>query len=363
MAFGLLDTQFIDFPEEQNEAHLSRIQNSVGIDYLEFVRRVDGAMAAVNGADPLIKMLTSDTTRDSIITGGYTKKTWQRAAEYTPGRPQRGKGRGGYKLPIYFYEIDLGFTDRALKLMPIAQFEDELQTTVTAIDVGQRADVLERLFDNSEWPLDDDGTGASPGFAGSGTGTNAFVGQLPNGTLTDNTYTHYFQAADTAAALDTAIKAMQANLQLWDRGPFDLIAGPDVIDRITANQADDTQFVGAGSTLVRPGTAESEAMVDPNRYLGVYNGWIRVMQPEYQIAGLGFAIVRSYGPGAERNPLKWRWDPRFGRNTYVEDRRLMPLTEAAVLQTYGLGVGNRTGAALCSLGGTVGVYDPPAINR
>lgn len=363
MPFGYADTQFVHFPEGQDEDRVRSLRNLVGINYLEFVRRVDGAMRALNTNDPLVAMLTYDTTKDRINQEGGSDKVWQRSAEYTPGRPQRGQPGRSHLLPLYFYEIDLGFTDRALKTMGVEQFQDELRTTVQAVGRGRRADVLERLFNSAEMPLDDDGTGATPGFAGSGTGTNVFSGTMPNGQSTDPSYTHYFQTADDGASLDTAIKAMQTNMALWDSGPFDLLPSPDAFDRITSNQTDATQFVSAGSDLVRRGEAQDAALVDPNKYAGVYNGMIRVMHPDYQISGNGFALIRSYGAGNARNPLAWRYDPTFRREAYVDDRRLMPMTEAAIMQTYGIGVSNRTGAALCSIGGSAGVYAAPAINR
>lgn len=363
MPFGYGDTQFINFPVGQDDDRVRQMQNRLGINVLEFVRRVDGAVAALNQTDPLIAMLTYDTTQLTLRQGGTSDKVWQRSAEYAPSRPQIGLPGRSWMLPIHFNEIALGFTERALQTMQIEQFTDEVRTTVQAVAKGRRADVLDRLFNDEEEPLDDDGGGASPGFAGSGTGANAFVGVLPSGLTTDGSYTHYFQADDTANALDTAIKAMQTNLELWASGPFDLISSPDAFERIIANTTDTTQFVSAGSDLIRRGEAQDVAMVDPNRYAGVYNGRIRVMWPDYQIAGNGFAVVKTYGAGNANNPLAWRYDPLFGRNAYVEDRALYPLAEAMILQTYGIGVGNRVGATVCSIGGTTGVYAPPAINR
>lgn len=362
MPFGYGDTQHINFPIGQDDDRIRQMQNRLGINVLEFVRRLDGAVAALNGTDPLISMLSSDTTRLSFIQGPDSDKVWQRSAEYTPARPQRGLGGRSWLIPIHHHEIALGFTERDLEVMQVEAFTDEIRTTVQAVARGRRAEVLERLFSDEELPLDDDGTGATPGFAGSGTGTNAFVGTMPSGQVTDGSYTHYFQADDDGASIDAAIKLMQANLEKWYSGPFDLLTGPDGFERITANIADATEFVSAGSDLIRRGEAQDVALVDPNRYAGVYNGRIRVMYPDFQISGNGFALVKTFGPGNQQNPLVWRYDPLFGRNAYVEDRALYPLAQASVLQVYGIGVANRTAAALCSIGGTSGVYDPPAIN-
>ena len=121
MPFGFADTQFVQYPEGQTEARLRGLQNRLGINYLEFVQRVDSAMAALNASDALINELTYDTTNDRISAGTNSDKVWQRSAEYTPGRPQRGKPGRGHYLPLYHYEIDLGFTDRMLQTMTIEQ--------------------------------------------------------------------------------------------------------------------------------------------------------------------------------------------------------------------------------------------------
>lgn len=364
MPFGYGDTQHINFPIGQEDDRVRRMQNRLGIDVVQFLRRADAALSALNAEDPLISLLTYRTTELSRTQGPTTTKVWQRGAEYVAPRPQRGGPGRGWLLPIHYNDMGLGFTQRQLEVMQVEQFTNELTTTVQAVARGRRADVLERLFNDEELPLDDDGTGATPGFAGSGTGANAFVGVMPNGASTGGSYTHYFQADDSGAAIDTAIKAMQANMENWVAGPFDIISSPDAFDRIIANVADTTEFVSAGSDLIRRGEAQDVAMVDPNTYAGVYNGRIRVRWPDYQIAGNGFAMIKVYGANNPNNPLAWRYDPLYDNgNAYIDDRALYPLAEAIILQVYGIGVWNRTGAALCSIGGSAGVYAPPTINR
>lgn len=87
---------------------------------------------------------------------------------------------------------------------------------------------------------------------------------------------------------------------------------------------------------------------------------MKVRYADHQIDGVAFSIYKTYGNYSSQNPITWRWDEDFGQDTYVEDRALMPLAQASILQTYGIGVGNRVGATLCSVGeGTD--YTPPDI--
>lgn len=355
MAFGYVDSSIIDFATGQSESRLRNMQNRLGINFTEFIDRVEGAITAVNQTDdPLISALTYRTNEDRITGGTADTKVMQRAAEYTINRPQYTEGSGWF-LPLYENQIALGFTRKALETMTVEAFERELASTVQAIRRFQRAEVLDRLFNNSEFPLDNDGTGATPGFIGSGTSTNVYVGPVPPGE-TLGTYSHYYRIA--AGSLEASLKTAFDKFQWFHPGPFDLIASPDILASITGMSA----YVPAGSPLVRPAAGTAEALVNPEQYLGVLFGNIRVWQAEHQIDGNNFAIVKTYGPNDSRNPLAWRYSDIWGPNAWVEDRELYPLANAVVNQNFGIGVSNRTAAMLVHVD-TSGDYDPPAITR
>lgn len=365
MAFGFLDTQYIDFPEGQTEARLRSMQTRAGLNVRNLVTRLDAALTALNQPDPLISMLSYTTTKDRINAPLTGRKVWQRGAEYTPARPQRGVDGGGHLLPLYWGEMDMAFTERKLHKMLQDEFDDEVRSTVQAIRTGERADALERLFIPDEIPLDDDGNGASPGFAGSGTGTNVFRGELPGGLRTPNGYTHY--GYTTEAGLEAALDQFIAQMSQWHRAPFDLISTPDVVAMI-AKIDPGIKFVPAGSALVRPGSDQAEALVDPTVYTGVYDGVLRIRHGDWQITeGSGstnaMAIVKTYGPNNAQNPLAYRYDDDYGNAFYVEDRALFPLTQAAILKPYAFGVSARVGAALISVGAGQATYTPPTIYR
>ena len=195
MAFGYLDSQNIDFATGQTESRLRNMQNRLGINFVEFINRVDGAVSAVNDRSGLVADLTYLTSEDRKIGPYGASKVFQQSAEYSPPRPQKGSG-SGWLLPLYENDIALGFTKKALDVMQIAQFEGELSTTVQAIQRGQRADVLTRLFSDAEEDLDNDGVGATPGFAGSGTGSNVYGGPTPPGVSTLNLYQRVASAGE-----------------------------------------------------------------------------------------------------------------------------------------------------------------------
>lgn len=354
MAFGYIDSHYINFAEGQTESRLRNGKTRLGIDFSQFIDRVSGALTAVNTSqDSLVTALTYRSNKDRIEGPFGADKIFQRSAEYTINRPQRGAGFG-WLLPLFENSITLGFTKKALEVMSLDTFEGELSTTVQAVQRGQRADVLERLFSIAEMPLDNDGIGASPGFAGSGTGSNTYKGARPPGVTT---LTMYQRVA--VAGLEAGIANAMASLNFFYPGQtFELLTTATLIDDVTAL----TGFVLAGSPLVRPAQGVAEALVDATRYLGVLNGNILVRQPEGQLSGDTLAIYRSFGANNVLNPLVWRYSDIWGPNAWVEDRVLYPLADAEVHQNFGIGVSNPVGAALISVAGT-GTYTPPAVLR
>jgi hypothetical protein len=126
----------------------------------------------------------------------------------------------------------------------------------------------------------------------------------------------------------------------------------------------DAKFVSAGSQLIRPGEAQTQALVNASTHLGVYAGRIRVRPGIQQINGRAISIFFYGGQNSPQNPMAYIYDELFGLQAYVEDRILYPLAEAAILQTYGVGVGDdRVGAVNISIGGTPGTYATPVILR
>ncbi len=366
MAFRLVDTSYINFPEGQTENRIRTAQNQLGINALEFVRRVDAAMADINRVDPVIASLTYNTTERSVSTTTPERLVWQRSSEFVQGRPQGGGAQRGFQRPLYFYEIDLGYTRRSLMRTGLAQFNSHLRDVSRAIRKGRRADVLNRLFDDGPWPLDDAGIGSSPGFAGSGVDDDEFVGVLPSGAVTDSNYTHYFQAADTEAGIHAAVLDALEVLDNWQPAGtyYEMFGTVSAIDQLKGYKADD-KFVKAGSTLVRPGEDQSQALVNPATYQGVYAERIMVRPGDHQLGGSKHIVIyKSNGQNAPGNPLAYVYDELFGTDAIVEDRNLFPLVDASIQQTYGIGVGDsRTNAVCISIGGTPGVYDAPTIIR
>lgn len=356
MPQGYIDSHNFDWASGQTESRLRNLQNRLGISFTEFIDRVDGAVTAVNSPnDALIESLIFRTSQDRVTGGNSSDKVLERSAEYTIPRPQRGKG-SGWLLPLYENAITLGFTKKSLDVMTPDAFERELASTVQAIRRGNRADVLEALTTNAERPLDNDGVGATPGFIGSGTNDNAYVGEVPPGEALGS-YTLYRRFATGSLEAD-----LQAAFNVWKwfypGETFDLIAPAAGLALITAMDG----FTSAGSPLVRPAQGTAEALVDASRFEGVLFGEIRVWPAETQMTGTSFTIFRSGGQNSSLNPLAWRYSDIWGPNAWVEDRELYPLANAVINHNYGVGTYNPAGALNVSVAGS-GNYTPPTVSR
>lgn len=356
MPQGYIDSHNFDWASGQTESRLRNLQNRLGINFSEFIDRVEGAISAVNAPnDPLIESLIFRTNEDRVTGGNSSDKVLERSAEYTIPRPQRGKG-SGWLLPLYENAITLGFTKKALDVMTTDSFERELATTVQAIRRGNRADVLDALTNDDERPLDNDGVGLTPGFIGSGTTTNAYVGPVPPG-QTLGSYTTYRRFA--TSGLEANVKsAFEVWSWFFPGETFELVAPSGGLAIVSAF----TGFEPAGSPLVRPASGTAEALVDPAIYTGALFGQIRVRKAETQMTGDSFTIFRSGGANNSQNPLAWRYSDIWGPNAFVEDRDLYPLANAVVNHNYGVGTYNRAGALNISVAAS-GDYTPPTISR
>jgi hypothetical protein len=220
--------------------------------------------------------------------------------------------------------------------------------------------VLRRLTDDAEWYVDRKTTALSPGFAGSGSGDNAFSGTYPDGTALPGGYTHYFR--DTTANRAATIATQVARLQRWHPGPFDLIGSAAEVAAIAALAG----FTPSGSALIVPAQGDAVAQVDRTRYLGVYNAGdgsadVRVWHSLLELgSSANFAIFKTYGNFDARNALAWRYSPRFGRGVELRFRSLFPLDAAYLRYRFGVGVRDRTGATLTTVAAS-GDYTPPSI--
>jgi hypothetical protein len=346
MPFGIIDTTYVDLPAGLDEGYLRGLQTRSGLSVAEMVQRVDAAMTAVNaGADPLVAALSYRTASPNAAGRVTASKRVMRAGEYVYSNPQY-VARKAHMLPLEKYDIVIGFTEDGLQRMSMAAFEDELTAMVDAFGRLYTAEALNRLFVTTEIPVDSGTTSVSPGFAGSGTGTNVFDGVFPAGDAIGGGYTHYAFGTTDASAV-TWLNGAITQMERWVPPPYDLVASSTFIAALQASAITaGNPIVLTGSSLIRLPDSQAEALVDAQQYMGVYNGKVRI---RFGVTGFGdkhAALFKTYGAYDERNPLAWRYDPLYGPDAFVRSNAAFPLADAIALQWLGFGVANRTGASL-----------------
>jgi hypothetical protein len=354
MPFGYLDTKYIDLPANIDERYLQGLRTRAGVDFPRILRELDSRLATLNTfVDPLVAALINPTTEIYAEGGASPDFEINERGEYTLARPQLAE-IPAHMLPLRGYDASLGFTEDGLENMSLSKITKNIDALFAGWRRLHRKEALKRLFSKAEVRVDKKTSVTSPGFAGSGTGDNVFTGSYPDGNALPGGYSHYYTT--TAAALATALDAAIAQLRRWQMGPFDLIAPQAEIDLVAALP----KFVKASSALVRTGADESEALVDPNIYVGVYDGVVRVRQAIVDTSDPNIGIFKSFGNLNPNNPLAWRYDELKGRGAVVRSRTLYPLDQAVLKQDFGIGVNNRTAAALIFVNADGDPYEDPS---
>jgi hypothetical protein len=356
MAFGIIDTSFIDWPANIDSAYLRGLQTRSGLQFTQLASAVDNAVGRINTLDDeLLRALMAPPTTSEFAQGGRGgSMVATRKSQYTTARPQYVEA-AAHMLAIDEFEINMGWTEDGLMEMSLDNFNLQLDGLVNGFKRLHRAETLGRLFSTAEAPVASGTTATSPGFIGSGSGSNVFVGVYPDGTAVASNATNYTRAA--SADLAATVKAARDKIKKFHAGPFDLITNATQVAAIQAL----TGYVSAGSELVRIGTGTAEALVDPMRYVGVYDNDIRIWQPLTDYTEDNIAIFKSYGDLDARNPLVWRYDPMRGDGAYVRTRELFPLAGASTFHKFGANVWTRTGAALIKIAAS-GNYGSPTLS-
>lgn len=353
MVRGILDTTAIDFPPNIDQTYVRGLTNARGVNFQTLLTQIDTRLRAfATTADPLIAALCFFTPEATADDTNPTAFDLEEETEYGLPRSEFAQARA-HMLPFRKYAKALGFTEEGLFEATESDILRQVDNMLVSFSRGRMLHVLRRLFSDDEYYVDKRTTSVSPGFAGSGTGDNVFAGPYPDGTPLPDPYTHYFR--DTTANVDVAVNAILDLLKRWGPGPWDLIGSQTSIDYL----ASETDFVDAGTALIRPASGTAEALVDSTKYVGVFAKEIRVWQPRVEMGtNPHIAVFKTYGNFDRRNPLAIRFDPRFGKGIDVKFRALFPLDQAIMRGRWGVGVNNRVAAGLAYLAGSGGYVDP-----
>lgn len=357
MPFGYLDTQYIDFPANVDVEYIRGLETAAGVDFQALLAQIDNRLSAFNSSLPgLVGMLVWPTTRASVDGTAPIAFEVNERGEYTIARAQQAP-QLAHMLPIRGYDVAVGFTEDGLEEMSQQQILNNIESMLLGYRRLYRLQSLTRLFSDTEMRVDENTNQTSPGFAGSGTGANEFDRSFPDGRPLPGGYTHYFFAdTDVSGELETTLKTAKERLGEWHEPPYDMVLTDAMMDEVEQLEG----FVDAGSALIRKGDGESEALVDAERYEGVYDKEIRVMKPLKDASSKHASIFKRGGSAlAEDNPLAWRYDENKGREAVLRYRDFYPLANAVLKQDFGIGVNDRTKAVNIFAASGASAYENP----
>lgn len=358
MTRGFIDSKYISFPPNIDVSYVEGLKTADGTTFSRVLQEINTRLTTFNGGlDPLLADLlyvTDEPFAESLAPVAFEV---EESSEYTLPRAQFAESTAS-QLPIRSWDLATGWTEEGLLDMPFNKIMLQIDSILLGLKTNHRKQVFKRLFSDAEIAIDPKRrtTGTNPGFAGSGTGLNVYDTPFADGSPVPSGYTFYHR--DSEANLSTALKAMRAKLAARQSGPFDLIGPGNMIDKVTALP----EFLRAGSSYRNEGSGVSVANVDPDIYLGTLFDDVLVRHPIKDFSDPNLAMFKTYGALSNQNALAHRFDsrPGRGREARIRYRDLFPLSQAVVLQRYGIGVANRTAAALLRVGESGG-YTAPTI--
>lgn len=355
---GVNDLKQIALPAAFDAAYLTQLTLKDGRTYDQYLSDAAAALAMANQsllADPLVASLISVTSEASLEYPIGVSNGFQVHTEY--GKPDAKRAKTtGTMLPLISYDRALGWTWDYLRNARTAQLDANIASAIQDLTNIWQQKVLTRLFKGT---LDAVGaSGVSVPLADAGTADSAYIPPNHPDRASAFAYTHdhiHYQNGITQAFLEVAI----ANL--WEHGhdsPYTLlISQTDVAS--WSNTTNVTGWIKKANGLIRYGTQTDLAAVE-NMYIGAIEtsayGDVQVIASA-RIPTLFWAVYKSYGPLDARNPLAVRQSPDFGIGAVLLSGKEFPITkfplEGAILFTeFGVGVGDRVGAATYKAAGS-----------
>lgn len=364
MPTGVNDLKQWSLPAGWDAARLSQIALQSGENYDGLINDIAAALALANAdllRDPLIAGLISIADEPQVEYTVGVSNGFEAHTEYGRPDPKRGKTTG-HMLPLWAKDRGFGWTWDFLRKARRFQIDNDIASGIEDLMNVWKQTIINRMFDSDAETV---GTaGKSVPFADGGTADSSYVPPNKPDRASTFAYTHsHFLRYDgiTQANLELAIK------HLWEHGhdaPYDLLASLTDLGSWT-NTTNVTGYVPRPDPLIRYGNQADLANVDAGIVGAIETdyGAVRV-RTNARIPTAYWGVYKSYGNLDQRNPLKVYASPTYGLACVLlsgDHIREFPLENALMFFEYGVGVGDRIGAALVYNYGS-GSYTDPTIS-
>lgn len=360
---GPNDLKQYALPSTWDASYLAKISLESGETYEQLINDITGALAVQNAGllrESIVASLCSPTADAVVEYPNGVSNGFQDATEYGVPDAKRASVTG-HMLPLYPKDRAFAWTWQFLSKARRAQIDADIASGMADLRNLYHKAILTRLFKST---YDSVGTGKSCPIADGGTADSSYVPPQNPDRATAFAYTHSHLgrlSGITQANLETGVA------HVWEHGfdgPFDLlVAQADVSSwRNTTNV---TGFVANRLPLIGYGSSETLADAGPD-VVGVIEtayGPVRV-RASARIPTKYWAVYKSFGPVDARNPLKIRYNPKYGIGAILlagDHIRQYPLENAILYTELGVGVADRVAAYVC-YNESSGSYTDPTIS-
>jgi hypothetical protein len=361
---GPNDLKQYALPSYWDAAELSKQRLEDGSTYEAYISDVTAALAQANAgllSHPLISSLISITTDPALEYQTGVSNGFQVATEYSRPDGKRG-ATTGHMLPLIAYDRGLSWTWMFLQKARRVQLDSDIAAVMQDLKNIWSQKILTRLFKETYDAVGSAGRSMPLADGGTADSTNYVPPAYPDrgGSFV---YTHdHITPLDgiKQSTLETAVK------NVWEHGhdsPFDLlIAEADISSWV--NTVNVTGYIPRADPLLRYGVTQDIAQVGSD-YIGAIEtdyGAVRI-RATGRIPTTFWAVYKSYGPLDQRNPLRVRYNPKFGVGAVLlagDHIREYPLENAILWMEFGVGVGADRCAAVVAKN-TAGSYSDPTI--
>jgi|TARA_Y100000310_G_scaffold220455_1_gene221984 hypothetical protein len=352
-------------PTNWDAATLSQTALQSGETYEGLLKDITAGLAAKNASllqNPLLMSLVGLTTEQTLEYGIGVSNGFQVATEFT--RPDSGRGATvGHMLPLDSFDRGFGWTWMFLRKARRISIDNDIAMGMNDLQNKFEYLILNRLFLSTAVTIGSGGK--SVPIADGGTADSAYVPpHVPERETTTFTssHTHLLRLDGiTQANLNTAVKTV------WEHnhdGPYDLlIAAADLSD--WTNTTNVTGYVARSQDLISYGSQTATAV-------GIDPGVIGVVETDYgtcrlrataRIPTAYWSVYKSYGLQDQRNVLALRYSEAMGIGAVLlagDHIREFPMENAIMFMEMGVGVGDRTAAAIVE-NDSSGDYASPTI--
>jgi len=361
---GINDLKQLAIPTYWDASKLKSLELEAGYSYEQFISDVAAALSIQNAAllsAPMVAGLASTTSEAAVEYRTGVSNGFQAATEYGVPDAKRATTTG-HMLPLDPFDRAFGWTWMFLQKARRIQLDADIASGMEDLRNKWEKSILERLFKNTYTAV---GSGRSMPIADGGTADANYV-PIPRpdrgGTFL---YTHNhcgFLNGITQANLETTVA------HIWEHGhdaPYDLIVSLADIASWT-NTANITGFVPRPDPLLRYGVTADLANVG-SEFIGAVEtdyGACRV-RVSGRVPTNYYAVYKSYGNLDQRNPLRVRYNPRFGVGAVLlagDHIRQYPMENALLYMELGIGVGEDRTAAAVNFSTAGGTYVIPTIS-